>query len=188
LERQVSDMLMFAKDGRLTMTSFTVAELLGNLHDAMQDRVASGTVEFDIVNRAEFAHITGNEPALRGALLNLINNAVEAGSERCAIELHLANIDSERLTIIVKDNGSGMENSVLAHIFEPFFTTKASGTGLGLAVVDSVIRAHGGRIDCESVRGCGTVFTLMLPLAAETSGVLPGGFVGSRNRSKGGRL
>ncbi len=71
------------------------------------------------------------------------------------------------LRLQVRDTGCGMEPSVLAHVFEPFFTTKekGEGTGLGLAVVQSIITAHGGEISVESRPGAGTTFTIFLPRA-----------------------
>jgi len=66
----------------------------------------------------------------------------------------------------VQDSGSGIPPALLARIFEPFFTTKAvgKGTGLGLAVVHGIVKAHGGAIRCHSVAGEGTCFRVLLPL------------------------
>lgn len=70
----------------------------------------------------------------------------------------------------VSDTGVGMDEEVLAHAFEPFFTTKEEGTGLGLALVNSIVSQHGGFIRASSVRGAGTTFRIFLPIAD----VLPG--------------
>jgi signal transduction histidine kinase len=67
------------------------------------------------------------------------------------------------------DTGKGMSVEDRSQIFRPFFTTKLSGTGLGLTVVQQIISEHGGRIECESVPGQGTTFSLYFPLHAETS-------------------
>ena len=62
------------------------------------------------------------------------------------------------------DNGKGMPAHLLSQIFEPFFTTRSQGTGLGLAVVQSVVRAHQGEVGVASAPGEGTCFTLSFPL------------------------
>ncbi|OGG57003.1 MAG: hypothetical protein A3F84_05380 [Candidatus Handelsmanbacteria bacterium RIFCSPLOWO2_12_FULL_64_10] len=69
----------------------------------------------------------------------------------------------------VKDNGAGIDEAHLGRVFEPFFTTKPAdrGTGLGLSISYAIVRNHGGQIACESQKGEGTVFRVMLP-ASET--------------------
>lgn len=69
--------------------------------------------------------------------------------------------------IDVEDNGAGIPADVLPHIFDPFFTTKKTGTGLGLATVDSIVRRHGGRIGVESSPSKGTLFSIFLPAAVK---------------------
>ena len=77
--------------------------------------------------------------------------------------MHLYRRDNS-LRVCVSDNGSGIEPQVLARLGEPFFTTKATGTGLGLAVVNAVVRAHQGQLQLRSRLGRGTCALLSLPL------------------------
>lgn len=156
LERQVNDMLIFAKQGHLAMREFALAGLLDRVREAMDDFGG----RFILDNQAAEQHWFGNEDALRGALLNLLNNAVEAGAT--VIDM-IVKPTQQGLVIEIEDNGPGIAAEQLTQVFEPFYTTKINGTGLGLAVVDSVIRAHRGTVECRSVLGRGSLFTLVLP-------------------------
>ncbi|MGR9114262.1 MAG: sensor histidine kinase [Gammaproteobacteria bacterium] len=178
LERQVNDMLIYAKEGRLAMETFILSDLLKGIDEAVKDRIGSTSASFKIVNLAGARVLTGNENALRGAIFNLVNNAIEACTDNGLIELCIIQTDDERLLITVKDNGVGMERKQCSRIFEPFYTTKNSGTGLGLAVVDSVMRAHGGSASCDSEPGKGATFRLTLPVVSVETEILPGGFSG----------
>ena len=73
--------------------------------------------------------------------------------------------DEPRVSILITDDGPGIEPERLAHIFDPFYTTRSGGTGLGLANVERIVRAHGGSIRVESEPGEGTSFLLMFPLS-----------------------
>lgn len=156
LERQVNDMLIFAKQGHLTMQGFALAGLLNRVREVMDDFGG----RFILDNQAADRNMFGNEDALRGALLNLLNNAVEAGATEIGMTVKPM---QQGLVIGIEDNGPGIPTEQLMQVFEPFYTTKINGTGLGLAVVDSVIRAHSGSVECQSVLGRGTQFTLILP-------------------------
>ncbi|OAH97665.1 sensor histidine kinase [Methylomonas methanica] len=161
LERQVNDMLIFAKQGRMAMQSFSLQRLLAHLAEAAD----SFAGEFSIENRISTDQLLGNEDALRGALLNLINNAAEAGAQKIALTVRRSDLGS--IDITVTDDGSGIAEAQQTKLFEPFYTTKSNGTGLGLAVVDSVARAHGGSVKCRSTPGQGTSFCLNLPCISQ---------------------
>ncbi|WP_031435466.1 sensor histidine kinase [Methylomarinum vadi] len=159
LERQVNDMLIYAKQGRLSMESFS----LNNLLEFVRENMAERPILFQLDNRVEADAMLGNEDALRGALMNLLNNSSEACGDDGEISMTVFRQDDYNLGIRIEDNGVGMSEQQRQRLFEPFYTTKSSGTGLGLAVVDSVVSAHSGSIECRSVLGQGTVFTLLLP-------------------------
>lgn len=99
---------------------------------------------------------------LRQALLNLLLNAREAMPEGGMVRIR-ASADGAWVRIDVQDTGRGMDERTRKRIFEPFFTTRSSGSGLGLAVVDSVVRSVRGRISIRSQVGEGTIFTIWLP-------------------------
>jgi signal transduction histidine kinase len=102
-------------------------------------------------------------------LFNILRNSAEATSEGGLIELR-AERSGREISIIVRDNGVGMDDETKSRAFTSFFTTKATGTGLGLAIVNKLTNALEGRITLESAPARGTVFTLTFP--ASFSGVM----------------
>jgi len=104
-----------------------------------------------------------NRDTLVGALLNLIENAIQATGREARLKIHLY-ARGTTLRLSVSDNGPGIDGATLARLGEPFFTTKTTGTGLGLAVVKAVARAHQGELLLRSQVGLGTCATLILPL------------------------
>jgi signal transduction histidine kinase len=104
-------------------------------------------------------------------VLNLLTNALRAMPRGGRLAVSVAREGSDAL-VTVADTGVGIPRENLPHIFEPFFTTRgenaeARGTGLGLSVSYSVVRAHGGAIEVASRPGEGSVFTVRLPAAGE---------------------
>ena len=182
LERQVNDMLVFARNGRIRLQKVALDKLMWRLADNANAAIGPRKVNFAIVNRAPDAAIMGNEDALLGVLMNLVENAVEALHGEGNIEVKTMPCGNNRLRISVRDDGPGMSEEVRERIFEPFFTTRANGTGLGLAVVNSMIKAHQGRVWCEP-GAAGTTFYIELPTATLDTD-LPSGF-SSRHHALG---
>jgi signal transduction histidine kinase len=100
---------------------------------------------------------------LRQALMNLFLNAREAMPDGGNLTVRVSR-EGSSARIDVVDDGQGIERKNLKRLFEPFFTTRATGSGLGLAVVDSVVRSCGGRVEVESGLDQGSCFTLWLPI------------------------
>jgi len=97
------------------------------------------------------------------ALVNLVKNAMQAMTRGGTLTLQTGE-NQDAVWVSVTDTGGGIPQEQLNRIFEPFFTTKKKGTGLGLMIVQRIMRAHGGRIELESHLGKGTTFRLWLPL------------------------
>lgn len=172
MERQVNDMLAFARMGKMNVEKIDASQLVKEALETVEATLSGRPIRFSFdvgASSNETAEIFGNRDALLGILLNLLTNAVEAlnGSEG-EICLSLEYPVPGWLRINVSDNGPGIPEDILGRIFEPFFTTRTSGTGLGLSIVDCVIRAHGGKVSCQSSAGTGTLFQLDLPLADQT--------------------
>jgi PAS domain S-box-containing protein len=107
-----------------------------------------------------------HESMLRRALLNLVQNALDAMPGGGTLTVAGRSI-AAHVQLQVRDTGSGIPAEQLAQIFEPLYTTKPGGTGLGLYIVQQIVAAHGGQMTVESVEGQGTTFTLTLPRSPE---------------------
>ena len=123
---------------------------------------------------SERAFVLGDPEELRAAIWNLIDNAVKYSSGDVEIRVTLERTEGQRLAVRVTDRGVGISPAELKRIFRRFYRIPASvamrtkGSGLGLFIVRSVARKHGGRAFAESEgAGQGSTFTLLLPLAVE---------------------
>jgi PAS domain S-box-containing protein len=104
------------------------------------------------------------DPAqLQQVLVNLVKNAMHAMTKGGTLTLQTG-VGADDIWVSVTDTGGGIPQEQISRIFEPFFTTKKSGTGLGLMIVQRIVRAHAGRIELESRIGRGTTFRIWLPL------------------------
>ncbi|WP_408005481.1 sensor histidine kinase [Pseudomonas huanghezhanensis] len=161
LEHQVRDMLVFAR-GELPLNDRVAP---ADLFEALQ--AAAHTHVQDVAVRWQCDSVDGqllcNRDTLVGAMLNLIENAVQASPVSARIKVH-AYTRGDTLRLCISDNGSGIGAQALARMGEPFFTTKTTGTGLGLAVVTAVTRAHQGQVKYLSRVGRGTCALVSLPL------------------------
>jgi two-component system sensor histidine kinase FlrB len=122
-------------------------------------------VAFRVTCNAGDVCLIGSRKDLAGALVNLLENALQACAEGGKVILG-AEASGRQLRIGVRDTGSGISPEVQARVFEPFFTTRGQGTGLGLAIALGVARAHGGTINVNSLPGEGSEFVILLPVKA----------------------
>jgi signal transduction histidine kinase/CheY-like chemotaxis protein len=130
-----------------------------------RDQAQSRGVTYDVrVEGGTVPLVAGTVEELREALLNLLNNGLEAMPAGGTFTFHAAS-EGEHVVIRAADRGCGMSEETRRRVFEPFFTTKgAQGNGLGLAVVWGIVARHGGEITVDSALGHGTTFTVRLPV------------------------
>jgi two-component system sensor histidine kinase FlrB len=161
LEHQVRDMLVFAR-GELPLTDrVTPAQLMQSLQAAALTHVQDLPIRWQCDSHA--GELLCNRDTLVGAILNLIENAIQASTGEVRLKVHLYS-RGNNLRLCVSDSGSGIDGAVLARLGEPFFTTRTTGTGLGLTVVKAVARAHQGELRLHSRIGRGTCAQVLLPL------------------------
>ena len=167
LGRMVNDMLGFAAGANPAEESCQVSELLAEMQAAIEPQLDE-QARLSVAPVHESLRVSANKEALKGALLNLVTNAIQA-CDACARVAVAADFDDESVTLTVSDNGPGIPAEILPRVFEPFFTTRPQGTGLGLAVVKTVATAHGGSVAVDS-SAAGTKFSLRLPVDSSTTG------------------
>lgn len=133
--------------------------------------------------------IMGNAIQIHQIIMNLCTNAVYAMDEGGILEIALKDVVIESagdtnksqikpghyIAMKISDTGSGIPQDIINSIYEPYFTTKppGEGTGMGLAMVHGIVESYGGKIEVESVLAKGTTFTIYLPVANESTTILP---------------
>ncbi len=184
MERQVNDMLAFTRGGRYSPELFDLIPLLKETIHMLHPGLKKTGARFSFNNRTSGRCIVqGNRDALQGALMNLTTNALKHGGNGVELMLELDKTSSKSLRLGVSDTGPGIPDEIMDKIFDPFFTTSGSGTGLGLAVVQSVVLDHNGKITVQSQQGKGTSFYLDLPLVVIPEHVSPETNVTGSNKS-----
>jgi len=162
LNTLVNDMLNYSRVGTFTKTHVDLSVFVGHLKGLYHGK----RIEFIVpsMDGALTTQLYISNDALVGAVSNLLDNSLDATGFDVTVTCEIRTAGVSDLIITVKDNGIGMTMEQKKRIFEPFYTSKASGTGLGLAVVNEVINAHAGEIQCVSKIGVGTTMELTLPV------------------------
>lgn len=174
----VQQILSFAQDGSSISDVLSIGELLAETKQIVQQTLPQ-SIDICLDMAADLWLVKGNETQLHQVFMNLCVNARDAMSSGGALRISAKNllIDEPYLPmhdkatlgphvkVTVADTGTGIAPDIQKQIFEPFFTTKAKnkGTGLGLAAVLNIVKAHGGFIDMQSVVGQGSQFHIYLP-------------------------
>jgi two-component system NtrC family sensor kinase len=157
----VSRLLDFARPSTNDMVDVDLPTLVNEVLALANKQLERMGVSLQ-TNLRPVAPLRGNPTQLKQVFLNLILNAMEAmpGGGRLAIEICP---EEAGVTVVMSDDGVGMDEHTVEQIFEPFFSTKQEGTGLGLAVSYGIIQGHGGNINVESYPGGGSHFMIWLP-------------------------
>jgi two-component system sensor histidine kinase FlrB len=163
LEHLIQDMLSFVKGEGGGQDVVRMDSVLVELQQVMEPQMIERGLSFSIQDDSRGAAVLGSRKALTGALLNLLENAMQACPKDGKIRLKSEIGDDGQVSITVADNGKGIDAAIQERLFEPFYTTRTDGTGLGLAIVRGVAEAHRGSVQVRSEPGCGSEFILRLP-------------------------
>jgi signal transduction histidine kinase/pSer/pThr/pTyr-binding forkhead associated (FHA) protein len=172
ISSMVMDMLAFSKDREPEPIASDWNELAADVVELMQARAAEAQVELQFKPADEIPELLFDPELLHRAILNVVTNAIDAcekgESPRVTVSTHYSP-ETQRVSIVVLDNGEGIAPDDIKRIFSVFESRKgARGTGLGLPVSQKIIREHGGEIHVSSTLGVGSRFTLEIPAVLVT--------------------
>ena len=162
----VSDLLSFSRKGSPEMRIVDINKVVDGVIKFLSNHTNFKNIEMTLnPYTGDRLNIRGNEQELAQVIVNLVINACHAVEGKGKIDITTHKTEQNKILIMVKDNGKGIEKKNLSRIFDPFFTTKpvGQGTGLGLSVGYGIIKRHHGDIRVESSEEKGTVFTISLP-------------------------
>jgi len=145
-------------------TEFRIEKVVNEVFFMLERKL----VDVNLVLNGDPDHptIMADEGQMKQVFMNLIKNAGEAMPDGGTLTVRTRR-EGSMLRIEVTDTGCGISPENQARLFHEFFTTKEQGYGLGLHIVDTIVKRHGGTIEVESQVGEGTTFTLRLPIEAE---------------------
>lgn len=168
LEHLIQDMLSFVKGQAGAHEILPLSGLLAELAQIMEPQMLERGVVLVVDDACPACKLRADRKALTGALLNLLENALQACVSGDRVMLRAQQVGNDRLQLSVSDTGRGFDAAVSGRLFEPFYTTRTEGTGLGLAIVRNVAEAHGGGVEARSTPGEGSEFVLHLPVERNT--------------------
>jgi signal transduction histidine kinase len=170
LTRLVTDFLNFARPQHLNLSSVDLRSIIEDCATEVRPLLDESAIELRI--EGAFTRVAADESLLKRVFVNLFRNAAEAidphSSEKRIVAT--ATLDQTHgrpyAHIRISDTGAGISSGDLHRIFIPFFTTKSRGYGIGLAIVQKILMAHGGDVAVEKSDASGTTFHCRLPIAS----------------------
>ncbi len=168
LEQLVDNMLVYARSGKSGEEFFTADVLLADLQQVLEAQLQSSHTRFNWQDETGGQRLYGNRQMILSGLINLAVNAIQAMEQGGDLKTRASIDDAGQLKLSVVDNGPGIALEAKRKLFDPFYTTRKDGTGLGLAVVQAIARAHKGEVKMYSIPGNGSTFSLHLPIFHST--------------------
>jgi signal transduction histidine kinase len=177
VERSVSHLLRFAREEDTGRSRIDMADVVESALESFRDRAERIDVAID--SQIDCAgSMVGDAEQLRRVLINLVGNALDALDESITayprIEVRMGeNLAGTEVWVRIKDNGPGIDSTVVSQLFNPFYTSRVDGTGLGLSISKKIVDAHDGDIEVTTAPGEGAEFLLTFPKRGVAGGVLP---------------
>jgi signal transduction histidine kinase len=164
LNSRVEQILGFARPVSLTLHSEDLNQIVNDILELLRPQLKANQVKVRLSSEAQPAYAMLDQTSLRGALMNLMLNAIEAMPDGGTLSIVLHQSE-ESLRLEIADTGRGIGEAEAKKIFEPFYTTKEQGLGLGMPYAKKIIDQHGGTISVSSQPGKGTTISLVLAAA-----------------------
>lgn len=166
--RLISELLAFAKSGRLEHSELDINEVLERTLRISRLEYAFSDISFVRCLNKGLPKLMGDGEKLVQVFINLIQNAIQAISDGGKIILETRLLDThDMVEVSIIDDGPGIPEDYRERVFDPFFTTKEHGTGLGLSICNAITEQHLGRISIECGEKGGTRVSVVLPVKKE---------------------
>lgn len=162
LNRVITDLIGLSRPSDLTMKPVVVSDVIEHCTALITQEAELRDVLLSVYIPKETPQVLLDTDRFSQVILNLCLNSLDAMDEGGELQVTVVP-EAQSISVIVEDNGEGMDDATRERIFEPYFTTKSHGTGLGLSVVHKIIEAHNGIIRVFSHKGKGTRFVIQLP-------------------------
>ncbi len=162
MQRIVYDVLDIAKPIRLTFRKEDIRGIINRAYDSCKTKAEARGIILSMDMPAESVNIVIDGFYIERAIVNLINNAIDASGKGKRITIRTA-FEKNFWVVRIKDYGSGMDNETLRNIFVPFYTTKRVGTGIGMSIAKKIIEGHQGNIRIDSQLRAGTEIIIEIP-------------------------
>ncbi len=162
LDTIVKNFLSAVRPVPLTPAPINIQELLATALTFMKNEIQNRGIQVQLQIPSSVPILFGDGDQLIQAFFNLIKNSIQAMPDGGSLSIDVS-VDDTYVNIRFLDTGKGISEEEMRQILDPFFTTKSSGTGLGLLIVDRIVRAHGGSLSISGEPGKGAAFTVSLP-------------------------
>ncbi|HOX16085.1 MAG TPA: ATP-binding protein, partial [Smithellaceae bacterium] len=166
LNRVISQLIEFARPLELKKEQTNLVDLIRHTIRLVNAEAGKNAVEIDVKTDEDLPLADIDPDKIKQVLLNIFLNALSAMPEGGKLSVEMA-AQKDFMDVTISDTGSGIKEEDMPRIYDPYFTSKPAGTGLGLAVAQKIMDAHGGVIQMESKAGVGTKVTLRFPLSAK---------------------
>lgn len=163
LNRVITQLIEFARPLELKKETTRLSDLVWRTMKLTEAQARENNIDVIFNVTGDESPVDVDSDKIRQVFLNIFLNAMAAMKTGGKLEITLTR-EGENVRMVIADNGSGIREKDLPRIYDPYFTSKPAGTGLGLAVVQKIMEAHGGKIKVESVAGKGTAVSLFFPL------------------------
>ncbi len=160
-------LLGFARRMEPVMEKVDINQVLHESIDFLENEARYRNIDIQTDLAPDLPAVVSDPSQLQQVFLNILNNAIDAiGKEGEIVVKSKYSSQSQRISVVISDNGPGIPKDMVNKIFDPFFTTKevGKGTGLGLSITYSIVEKLGGHIMVASEEGKGTAFTIYLPV------------------------
>jgi len=164
LDQIVNQFLKAVRPSSPNLEPRSVNEILLEVLEVLTPEITNRNVLIEKELAGSLPLILADRNQLKQGFFNVIRNSLQAMSKGGILHLR-TELHVDGVQISIRDTGGGMPPDVMQRIFRPYFTTKSGGSGLGLMIVERIIREHGGLIEVSSEQGRGTTFNIFLPLA-----------------------